>query len=243
MARMTDVAGEAVARRLADVRRRVEGAGGDPGSIRIVAVTKGFGADTVKAAYEAGLPDVGENYGQELVAKAADTSVPVRWHFLGPVQRNKVKRLAPLTSAWHGIDRAVAADAVAVASPGVEVLVQVNMTGDARRPGCRPEEVDVLVEHCRQRPISLTGLMAVAPEGDRDRARACFSWLARRAQRLGLRELSMGMSDDFELAVEQGATTLRLGRVLFGPRPETIPKSGGNEKPPVRKPSRLHEER
>jgi pyridoxal phosphate enzyme (YggS family) len=219
MARVTEAAAETVASRLAGVRRRVEEAGSDAGSVRIVAVTKGFGADTVEAAFAAGLRDVGENYAQELVAKAAATASPVRWHFLGPVQRNKVKRLAPLVSAWHGVDRAAAVDAVAAASPGVEVLVQVNLTGDRDRPGCRPEDIDILVAHCRQRPISLTGLMAVGPEGDLDRARACFAWLARRADQLGLRELSMGMSDDFEVAVEEGATTLRLGRVLFGPRP------------------------
>jgi pyridoxal phosphate enzyme (YggS family) len=232
-----------VGARLADVRRRVAGAGGDPGSIRIVAVTKGFGADTVDAAFAAGLPDVGENYAQELVAKAVRTSAPVRWHFLGPVQRNKVKRLAPLVSAWHGIDRAVSADAVAAASPGVEVLVQVNLTGDAGRPGCRPEDVDDLVAHCRQRPVSLTGLMAVGPEGDLDRTRTCFAWLARCARQLGLRELSMGMSDDFEVAVQEGATTLRLGRVLFGPRLEAVAKTRVSERRAVRKASRLHEDR
>jgi uncharacterized pyridoxal phosphate-containing UPF0001 family protein len=167
----------------------------------------------------AGLPDVGENYAQELVAKAAATSGSVRWHFLGPVQRNKVSRLAPLVATWHGVDRPVVADAVAAASPGVEVFVQVNVTGEPGRPGCQPGEVDALVEHCRRRPVLLTGLMAVGPAGDLRRARDCFAWLARRARQLGLRELSMGMSDDFEVAIEEGATTLRLGRVLFGPRP------------------------
>jgi pyridoxal phosphate enzyme (YggS family) len=219
MARVTDAAAETVAWRLSDVRRRIAAAGGDAESIRIVAVTKGFAAETVAAAFAAGLPDVGENYAQELEAKAADTPAPVRWHFLGPVQRNKVKRLAPLVRTWHGIDRTVAADAVAAASPGVEVLVQVNLTGDARRPGCRPEDVDALVAHCRQRPVSLTGLMTVGPAGDLERTRVCFAWLARRARQLGLGELSMGMSEDFEVAVEEGATTLRLGRVLFGSRP------------------------
>jgi pyridoxal phosphate enzyme (YggS family) len=241
MAGVTHVGAEAVASRLADVRRRVARAGGDPASIRIVAVTKGCEARTVEAALAAGLPDVGENYAQELVAKAGQTSAPVRWHFLGPVQRNKVKRLAPLVSAWHGIDRAVAADAVAAARPGVEVLVQVNLTGQAGRPGCRPEDVDDLVQYCRQRPISLSGLMAVGPEGDLDRARSCFAWLARRARQLGLRELSMGMSDDFEVAVAEGATTLRLGRVLFGPRPEALTKSRAPETPAAGRASRLHE--
>lgn len=209
----------AVASRLADVRHRLEAAERDPDAIRIVAVTKGQGAEAVSAAAAAGLPDVGENYAQELIAKSETAPDCVRWHFLGPVQRNKVGRLAPLVCTWHAIDRPAAADAVAAASPGVEVLVQVNVTGDAGRPGCRPTEVDALVEHCRNRPLSLTGLMAVGPAGDQQRTRECFRWLAGRAQQLGLRELSMGMSDDYEVAAAEGATTLRLGRVLFGPRP------------------------
>jgi pyridoxal phosphate enzyme (YggS family) len=215
---------EAVAARLADVRRRLEETGRDPDSLRIVAVTKGFGTETVEAARAAGLPDVGENYAQELIAKAAAVadaagSNRVRWHFLGPIQRNKVNRLAPLVTTWHGVDRKVAADAVASASPGVEVFVQVNLTGGPGRPGCRPEDVAALVEHCRSRPLALSGLMTVGPAGDLGRARECFHWLAQRAQQLGLRELSMGMSDDFEVAAEEGSTTLRLGRVLFGSRP------------------------
>jgi pyridoxal phosphate enzyme (YggS family) len=226
MAAVTHATAETVASRLADVRRRIEGAGGNPASIRIVAVTKGWGSDIVLAAQAAGLANVGENYAQELIPKAAAATGSLHWHFLGPIQRNKVKRLAPLVAAWHGVDRAAAADAVAAASPGVEVLVQVNVTGEAGRPGCRPEDLDALVEHCRRRPISLTGLMTVAPAGDPGRARETFVWLARRARQLELRQLSMGMSDDFEVAVEEGATTLRLGRVLFGPRPRlrTMPR-------------------
>jgi len=222
MATVTTASPELLASRLAAVRDRVEGAGGDPEAIRIVAVTKGFGPDAVQAALEVGLTDVGENYAQELLAKAMAESGPIRWHFLGPVQRNKVSRLAPLVCTWHSIDRPVVADAVAAASPGVDVLVQVNVSGDDGRPGCRPEEVDALVEHCRSRPVALTGLMTVAPAGDLGRARECFRWLARRARELGLRELSMGMSEDFEVAVAEGATTLRLGRVLFGPRPRLL---------------------
>jgi PLP dependent protein len=208
-----------IAWRLADVRRRLQATGRDPDSLRIVAVTKGWGADTVEAARSVGLPDVGENYAQDLFAKAGAGLREVRWHFLGPVQRNKVKRLAPLVSSWHGLDRPVAVDAVAAASPGVEVFVQVNLTGAPDRPGCPPEEVPALVEHCRSRPLALSGLMTVAPAGDLHQARECFRRLARLAREMGLHELSMGMSDDFEVAAQEGATTLRLGRVLFGSRP------------------------
>jgi hypothetical protein len=210
--------------RLEEVLARVAGAGGDLDVIRIVAVTKGWGADVVDRAVDADLVDVGENYAQELLAKAPAVQDTPRWHFLGPIQRNKVHRLAPVVATWHAVDRAVAADAVAAARPGTEIMVQVNLTGDPGRPGCRPGDVDDLVGHCRQQDVDLSGLMTVAPAGDPHRARDCFRWLAQQGRRLGLRELSMGMSDDFEVAVEEGATTLRLGRVLFGPRPgsETV---------------------
>ncbi len=210
---------ETVAARVADVRRRVAHAGGDPDEIRIVAVTKGFGPEAVAAAFQAGLVDVGENYAQELVAKASASPPGVRWHFLGTVQRNKVSRLAPLVRVWHGIDRPRAADAVAAATPGAEVFVEVNVTGAPSRSGCAPGEAEALVEHCRAVGLDVAGLMTVGPEGDIDAGRRDFRWLARRARELRLRGLSMGMSDDFEVAVAEGATTLRLGRVLFGPRP------------------------
>jgi len=210
---------KAVAARISDVRRRVEGCGADPNKIRIVAVTKGFGPDAVAAAVSAGLSDVGENYAQELVTKAEGAPAGTRWHFLGSVQRNKVKRLAPLVHTWHGIDREAAAQSVASNSPRAEVLVQVNVSGIPGRPGCRPDGVDGLVARCRELPVELSGLMAVAPAGDPDAAQECFKWLASTARRLGLHELSMGMTDDFEVALREGATTIRLGRTLFGPRP------------------------
>lgn len=214
------LAADAVAGRVEDVRRRVERQGRDPRSVRIVAVTKGFGPEAVAAAGSAGLPDVGENYAQELLAKAPAAPPGTRWHFLGPVQRNKVARLAPHVTCWHGIDRGPAGEAVARAAPGCEVMVQVNVTGAAGRPGCRPQDVGDLVAELRRLDVDLSGLMAVGPAGDPEDSRPHFRWLARQAAELGLRELSMGMSDDFEVAVAEGATTLRLGRVLFGPRPE-----------------------
>ena len=208
-----------VAERVDRVRERIAAAGGDPGATRIVAVTKGFGARAVEAATLAGLTDVGENYAQELLDKQSASPAGTRWHFLGTVQRNKVRRLAPHVHAWHGIDRAAAAESVASAAPGAKVFVEVNLTGSPTRPGCAPEALDGLVEACRLLPLDLAGLMTVAPQGDTERAAESFRWLGSAARRLGLGELSMGMSDDFEVAVREGATTLRLGRVLFGPRP------------------------
>jgi PLP dependent protein len=219
VALVTACAADTVTSRLEGVRRRVAHAGGDPDNIRIVAVTKGFGPEAVDAAVTAGLRDVGENYAQELLVKAESGPAQARWHFLGHVQRNKVRRLAPVVRTWHSIDRIAAAQNVAEASPGAEMMVQVNVIGSPSKPGCSPGEVDDLVARCRRLSLDVSGLMAVGPAGDVEGTRKCFRWLADRARQLGLRELSMGMSDDYEIAIAEGATTLRLGRVIFGPRP------------------------
>ena len=208
-----------VAERLDAVKLKIASRGRDPEAVRIVAVTKGLGQEAVSAALEAGLCDVGENYAQELLSKASVGPGNARWHFLGQIQRNKVARLAEVVSTWHSIDREGEAEAIASAKPGVEAMVQVNVTGSPSRPGCAPADVEDVVARCRRLPLDLSGLMAVGPQGDPDGTRSCFRWLAGKAAQLGLRELSMGMSDDFEVAVEEGATTLRLGRTLFGPRP------------------------
>lgn len=210
---MNDVPG-----RLAAVQARIGGAGGDPDAVRVVAVTKGFGPAAVHAARSAGLLDVGENYAQELASKAAAMGDPaLRWHFLGAVQRNKVRVLAPVVWCWQALARAVEGEAIARRHPGARVLVEVALTGDPGRGGCRPESVPALVSDLRAMDLAVDGLMAVAPRGG-DPA-AGFRTVRTLADGLGLRERSMGMSDDFEIAVAEGATMLRLGRILFGPRP------------------------
>ena len=203
---------------LTSVRSRIASAGRDPDELTIVAVTKGFGVDMVRAAAVAGVHDVGENQAQQLLAKVADgVPVEIRWHFLGPVQRNKVKKLSPHVTLWHGIDRAAAGAEVARHRPGAAVLVQVNVSGHDARPGCRWEDAGRLVDRLRDEGLDVRGLMGVASQGDA--ARAQFRRLAALRDDLGLHELSMGMSGDLEVAVEEGATILRIGSALFGPRP------------------------
>jgi pyridoxal phosphate enzyme (YggS family) len=203
---------------LARVRRRIESAGGDPSRIKVVGVTKGFGPEAVRAAVEAGLLDLGENYAQELLPKAAAAPSGVRWHFLGPVQRNKVAGLAPHVHLWQGVDRLSAGEAIAKRRPGASVLVQVNVSGEPNKAGCLPADTGPLVEALRRLDLDVEGLMAVGPLGAPEDARPGFRLLARLAAELGLHELSIGMSDDLEIAVEQGATMVRIGRALFGPR-------------------------
>ena len=223
---------EGWATRLAEVRRRVGASATDPASIRIVAVTKGFGPDAVRWALDAGLTDIGENYAEELVGKAAQlepgtdpgrSPVAPVWHYLGAVQRNKVARLAPLVAWWQGVARLEEGRAIARRHPGATVLVQLDVAGLPGRGGCSPDRVPELVEGLRDEDLEVAGLMAVGPPGPPEDARPGFALLSSLADSLGLPVRSMGMSDDLEVALSEGSTMLRLGRALFGERP---PRAG-----------------
>lgn len=216
-----------VAAAIARVRRRIVDAGGDPDRVRIVAVTKGFEVDAVRSALDAGIADVGENYAQELLAKdealgaaaaGAEPGQEVRWHFLGAVQRNKVRALAPRVSWWQGVARSAEGEAIARQHPGAVVLVEVETTGAPGRNGCAPDRVPALVDDLRAAHLDVRGLMTVAPT-DADQARRAFRAVRELADDLGLPERSMGMTDDLELAVAEGSTMVRVGRALFGDRP------------------------
>jgi pyridoxal phosphate enzyme (YggS family) len=220
----------AVAANLATVRRRIEAAGGDPGRVTVVAVTKGFGLDAVSAALQAGLADLGENYGQELAAKAAAAPPGPTWHFLGPVQRNKVAGIARYVRVWQAVDRLAAGEAIARRQPGGCVLVQVKLGDEPGKHGCPPAEAPDLVARLRQLELDVRGLMAVGPTGEPAAARPGFRRLAVMASHLGLAELSMGMTADLEVAVEEGATMVRIGRALFGPRPDSVATIGSSAK-------------
>jgi pyridoxal phosphate enzyme (YggS family) len=208
-----------VARRLEVVRHRIADAGRDPGSVTIVAVTKGFSAEAVTAASACGLADIGENYAQELVAKSSQVAVPVRWHFIGHVQANKVRVLSPLVALWHGVDRLTVGQAIARHRPAAAVLVEVNTARDPAKRGCRVEEAPGLVHALQDLGLDVRGLMAIAAAGPPESGRSAFRDLAALARRLELRELSMGMTADLEVAVQEGATIVRVGEALFGPRP------------------------
>jgi len=209
---------------LAEVRERILSAGGTS-RVTIVAVTKGFGPDVVRAAAAAGLLDVGENFAQEMLAKLPGAPAGLRWHFLGQLQRNKLRRLAPHVHLWHGLDRPQEAALLARARPGAAVLVEVRASGrvpegERTRPGVELQAAAGLVEAARSAGLDVRGLMTVGPLGaEASELSRHFRAVADLARQLGLAELSMGMSADFELAVAEGATIVRLGRALFGPRP------------------------
>jgi uncharacterized pyridoxal phosphate-containing UPF0001 family protein len=215
------VSEQEVARRLWRLRARIAEAGGDPQRVEVVAVTKGFGPWSVRAALAAGLRSVGENYADELLDKAATVSgeASVEWHYLGAVQRRKVHRLAPVVSCWQALARPEEGAAIAAAAPGASVFVEVDVTGIPGRPGVAPDEAPTLVRALRDQGLHVRGLMAVGPPGPADRSRSAFRRLAEMAGDLGLSELSAGMSDDLDIAVAEGSTMVRVGRALFGDRP------------------------
>lgn len=211
---------------VARVHDRIRAAGGDPEAVRLIAVTKAFGPELARAALAAGLTDLGENYAQELLAKQADLTAdplpggPVpTWHFLGNLQTNKVRHLASCVGVWQSVDRSGLVREIAKRAPGAAVLVQVNLSGEAQKGGCERSAVPELVAEARAAGLDVRGLMGVGPAGEPEAARPGFRWLVDMAAELGLPERSIGMSADLEVAVQEGATMIRVGRDLFGPRP------------------------
>lgn len=215
---------EVVAANLDAVRGRIEACGRDPGKVTVVAVTKGFTAAAVEAALAAGICDIGENYADELLSKAqqvsgsAPSAGVVRWHYLGAIQRRKVKQLVPLVDCWQTVSRLVEAQALFRLAGRASVMIEVEATGIEGRNGCALEASGELVAAAQSLGLEVRGLMTVGPPGPPELSRAVFRGTAAVARELGLRELSMGMSDDLEIALEEGATMVRVGRALFGER-------------------------
>jgi pyridoxal phosphate enzyme (YggS family) len=219
--------------RLAHVRAEVarrQAKGGWTHPVTIVAVTKGFGPDAVRAAREAGLPDVGENRVQEALDKmAALPDANVIWHLIGHLQRNKAKLVPGRFALVHSVDSAELALELAkrAETHGVRqrVLLQVNVAAEAQKAGCALAEAPALARRLGAlEPLALEGLMTIAPlTDDVERQRSTFRALRRmrdalQEDGLWVPNLSMGMSGDFAIAVEEGATVIRLGTALFGAR-------------------------
>lgn len=202
---------------LAALRERIARAGGS--DVEIVAVTKTFGIDAVDAAIGAGLTCIGENYAQECVAKLADHDRPPFVHFIGHLQRNKIRKLAPIVDVWQTVDRIEVGAEIAKRAPGARVMVQVDISGEETKSGCHPAETEKLVEDVSDKGLEVVGLMGIGPLGEPEMSRPGFRMLRSMVDRLGLRECSMGMSGDLEVAMEEGSTMVRVGRGLFGERP------------------------
>ena len=219
---------------LADVQRRIAAAcgraGRKPDEVEIIGVTKTFGPDVVEDAWRAGLRKFGENRVQEGAAKIPQCASGPEWHLIGHLQRNKVRPALELFSVIHAVDSARLLQQIDRVADEIgqrpQILLEVNVSGEASKFGLKPDEVAGVVERALQaRALTLIGLMTMAPFcPDPEATRPVFARLRELRDRLqremdiGLPQLSMGMSNDFEVAVEEGATWVRLGTVLFGHR-------------------------
>jgi pyridoxal phosphate enzyme (YggS family) len=218
--------------KLDQVESRIEAAVSRAGrrrsDVQLVAVTKKFPAASIRDAYALGLRDFGENYVQEFDAKRADLAdcPGARYHFIGHLQSNKTKKASEIFDVIHTVDSAKIArrlnDELGLLSghPGIEVLIEVKLSTEPAKAGAAPGEVPALVEAIRGCPhLRLLGLMTMPPWSDEaEQSRPYFARLRELAGENGLQHLSMGMSHDLEVAIEEGATIVRVGTALFGPR-------------------------
>lgn len=188
--------------------------------VGIVGVTKGFGAEAIDAAVTAGCDAIGENYAQEVLEKRATLErLRPEVQFLGRLQRNKVRQLVGLVDVWCSLDRAAVIDEVAKRSPGARILVQVDTTGDPAKGGCDVDETAALVDRAIGQGLMVDGLMTVGPTGsDSEAARVGFRRVRALVDQLDLVVCSMGMTDDLDVAVQEGSTQVRVGTALFGAR-------------------------
>lgn len=206
-----------VASRVAQIRGEVDDAGGV--GVSLVAVTKSFGSDAIIAAHAAGCDAVGENYAQELLDKASSGLPDIDIHFIGHLQSNKVRQLAPHVDLWQSVDSDSVLRELAKHSPGARILVQVNTTGEQSKGGLQPADVGSFVERSRVAGLTVEGLMTIGPtEGTTAEKVRAFTLLRSLVDAHQLGICSMGMSDDFVTAVECGSTMIRIGSRLFGQR-------------------------
>lgn len=185
---------------------------------KVVAVSKGFSEKQVQTVRALGLEDFGESYSQEFLPKAQNlVGTDVRWHFIGGLQSNKIRKIAPHVSLWHSVDRIKTIDEIAKNASDSKIFLQVNLTKEPKKQGCDRKDIQGLLNHAGSRGLKVLGLMTMGPTDALNPAPA-FSELAKLAKQFDLTELSMGMSNDYQIAVDHGATHLRLGSTIFGNR-------------------------
>lgn len=217
----------------AQIAERARKAGRDPRTVQLLAVSKTFDAGQVAEAFQAGAVDFGENFAQELREKHAQLAeLPIRWHFIGHLQTNKVKVIAPFVSLIHSVDSLRLGEEISRRAEGsgriIDVLIEVHTTDEATKFGVQPQDVVPLVHNLRSFPgIRIVGLMTMGPfSEDPENSRGSFHLTSELFREIAqakipgveMRHLSMGMSHDFTVAIDEGATIVRIGTALFGKR-------------------------
>lgn len=214
-----------IARNLTAIRRRIADAAGrsgrDPASVRLIAVTKTVGMAEIRALHAAGVTEMGENRVEVAQSKVAEGPKDIVWHMIGPLQTRKAPEVVETFSHFDAVDRIRAAEALQrrcdEQNRTLRVLVEVNVSGECSKHGFEPGQLEQVVSEMRSLDrLRLDGLMTMAPFGAEEAfLRRCFRGLKKLAEMHGLQQLSMGMTDDYEIAIEEGATQVRIGRALF----------------------------
>jgi len=203
--------------RVADIRQEISVLGGE--HVQIIAVTKSFPSEAMRVAIASDCDGIGENYAQELLAKSKDLPIGAQVHFIGALQTNKIRQIAPFVHCWQSVDRTSVIAEIAKRSPGARILLQVNTTGEESKSGVTAVGLDQLRTLADSAGLKVEGLMTIGPtDGSDQDCEVAFSQLRSLVDAHGLAVCSMGMSEDFGIAVQCGSTMIRIGRRLFGER-------------------------
>lgn len=202
------------------ISRACESKDRDPANVCLVAVSKTVPADVIEAAYRLGVRDFGESRAQELVLKSAGLPQDIVWHFIGRLQSNKAKKVATIASTIHTIEKESQLVEIEKTDSIVDILIEVNVAEEKQKAGILPKELDKTVDLVKQyKHVRFRGLMTIGPlSSDPEENRPVFRKLAELGREVGAEWLSMGMSADFEVAIQEGSTHVRVGSAIFGER-------------------------
>ncbi len=207
---------EEIKERLQEINKIIDAKAQNP--VTLIGVTKGFTHEEVNIASELGIKNFGENYAQELLTKNPLVDPEISWHYIGQLQSNKIRKISHLVDVWHSVTSLKLAREIHKRNDQAQILLQVSLMGPSNSKGFEVEQLPQLISELRDMNIDISGLMTMGVPGDMVATRVVFKELRKLADTFELPECSMGMSDDFEIALESGASMIRVGSAIFGNR-------------------------
>ena len=207
---------EEIKERLEEINKIIDAKAQNP--VTLIGVTKGFTHEEVNIASELGIKNFGENYAQELLTKNPLVDPEISWHYIGQLQSNKIRKISHLVDVWHSVTSLKLAREIHKRNDQAQILLQVSLMGPSNSKGFEVEQLPQLISELRDMNIDISGLMTMGVPGDMVATRVVFKELRKLADTFELPECSMGMSDDFEIALESGASMIRVGSAIFGNR-------------------------
>ena len=207
---------EEIKERIQEINKIIDAKAQNP--VTLIGVTKGFTHEEVNIASELGIKNFGENYAQELLTKNPLVDPEISWHYIGQLQSNKIRKISHLVDVWHSVTSLKLAREIHKRNDQAQILLQVSLMGPSNTKGFEVEQLPQLISELRDMNIDISGLMTMGVPGDMVATRVVFKELRKLADTFELPECSMGMSDDFEIALESGASMIRVGSAIFGNR-------------------------